>query len=190
MQRIIEKTLERNIPADELHLKRYYERCRVFAISGFKEEVRSESKVNELTAKEKKNLAKKDKKKGIVRTEVVTEESKILEPEDPGNVVFELFESSNVDFIPASIACVGKEDLCLCLFATDIYYRKQAYGTKLMNSLKEIYKGNKLHLYVRSDNEVAVKFYKFNGWVEVRVEENYYWDTLNDGDAIVMELQC
>ena len=146
MQRIIEKTLKRNISGDELYLKMYYSRCRVFAISGYKDE------------------------------------------NDLGHNVYELFDSSSINFIPASIACVNKQDLGLCLFATDIYYRRQGYGKELMDALKNIYKGEKLHLYVRVSNKTAIEFYKSLGWIETEIVPNFYWDTLNDEDAIKMEL--
>lgn len=192
MQRIIEKTLERNIPADELYTRHYYSRCRVFAISGYKKQLKEKVKLQPLNKSQLKAKARKDKKKGIKtddsKIDIIEEEKD--EPEDPGHVVYELFETSNVDFIPASIACVGKEDLCLSLFTTDKYYLREGYGTQLMSVLKNIYANQKLHLYVRIENKNAIDFYKANGWVEVEIKSNFYWETLDGGDALKMELQC
>lgn len=190
MQRIIEKTLERNMPPDELHLNLYYSRCRVFVISGYKEEVRTETIIEPLTKSQLKAKLRKEKKKGVTSKEPEVINDAKVEPEDPGHVVYELFDSSNVDFIPASIACVGKDDLCLCLFTTDKHYLRQGYGTQLMSTLKTVYAGQKLHLYVRVENDKAIAFYKANGWVDVGVVPDFYWDTLNSGDAMKMELSC
>lgn len=185
MQRIVEKTLERNIPADELHMHIYYERCRVFALSGYKEAVIKKGSGSIATKKEIKRQLKKNK----VLVDTIIEDE-IIEPEDKGHVAYEIFKDSNIKFIPASIACVGKEDLCLCLFMTDVYYRKENYGTQLMSTLKDVYKNQKLHLYVRVSNKVAINFYKKNGWIEDEVYPNFYWDTLHDEDALKMILQC
>lgn len=168
MQRIIEKTLERSAPPEDLYLNLYYPRCRVFVISGYKEAV------------------KKQVKKKVNGKNVTTEE---IEPEQEGRDVYELEENSKVEFIPASIACVNKEDLCLSLFVTDVYYRKQNYGSQLMSVLKEVYQGQKLHLFVRESNQNAINFYIKHGWQEVERIESYYKYTKKDENAIKMELQ-
>lgn len=189
MQRIIEKTLERNMPRDELYTKIYYDTCRVFSISGYKEAIIKKKVEIAKTKKEiEAQIRKEKKKKQVPIVEKTIDEE--IEPEDPGHTVYELFRNSDVDFIPASIACVGKEDLCLCLFTTDVYYRKEKYGTQLMIALKNIYRGQKLHLYVRSSNKIAIDFYEKNGWVKTDIKPNFYWTTLNDEDALKMELQC
>lgn len=132
---------------------------------------------------------RKQMRKGKVFEEI-EDKIEIIEEEDKGHQLYKLEKNSNIDFIPASIACVGKQDLCLSLFLTDVYYQKQGYGSELMNHLKQIYLGKKLHLYVRDDNLKAIEFYKKNGWVEVETISDFYWDTLRGGDAIKMELEC
>lgn len=139
MQRIIEKTLIRNMRPDELYLKEYYRSCRVFTIS---------------------------------------------EERD----VYEIDVDTKINFIPASIAIIEKENNCLCLFTTDVYFRKQKYGTQLMSVIKDLYQGQKLHLYVRVSNTSAIEFYKKNGWIDVGRKINFYAYTRKNEDAIVMEL--
>lgn len=56
----------------------------------------------------------------------------------------------------------------------DKNYRNMGIATKLLEYVENKHKVNNITLEVRKSNEVAINFYKKNGFNEVAVRKNYY----------------
>lgn len=70
-----------------------------------------------------------------------------------------------------------QEDRCHILsFGISQAYRKQGFGSQLINSLTEYINNNtnKISLYVHVENETAINFYKKNGFEIDKTVPNYY----------------
>ncbi len=69
-------------------------------------------------------------------------------------------------------------------------YRKMGYGTKLLNHAKDNIEFCKsLSLYVHAENDVAIAFYKKNGFKIIKEMKDYYGEALGSGkspDAYLM----
>ena len=66
-------------------------------------------------------------------------------------------------------------------------YRKRGYGSLIINRLKEDIKAydrkGSISLYVKSDNEPAIKFYEKNGFKKEKFMENYYNNRFENSNA-------
>ena len=71
--------------------------------------------------------------------------------------------------------------------AVDKNHRKKHIGTKLIEYIKNNYDVNIISLYVQSCNDVAINFYKKNGFKIIEKEEDYY-TTLPHKEAYYCEL--
>lgn len=70
-----------------------------------------------------------------------------------------------------------QENRCHILsFGVSEIYRKQGFGTQLINSMKEYIcnRAEMISLYVHVENEIAINFYKKNGFEINKTIENYY----------------
>ena len=60
-------------------------------------------------------------------------------------------------------------------------YRRKGIGMKLINKVKED-DNHKISLYVQSTNDIAIRFYKKNGFKNIKLLKDYY-ESLDDKNA-------
>lgn len=98
--------------------------------------------------------------------------------------VYEVDSKSNINFIPVGIAIIRKDNNCLCMFAIHSDYQHKKYGEQLLETVISLY--DNLNLYVRVSNKAAIALYKKLGFVDERVEINFYRYTQKNENANYM----
>lgn len=114
--------------------------------------------------------------------ETIGSDMLISESTNP-TIKFLVIEKNNL--VLGYIGCYHVADECEVLnFVIDEAFQRSGYGQTLFNELLNQTKPKKVTLEVRVNNEKGIKFYTKNGFKQIGIRKNYYYDGT---DALVME---
>lgn len=103
----------------------------------------------------------------------------------PSAFIVGMADLSVAGFICGGIT--GSKEARILMLAVDVPYRKMGIGAGLISLFEQEamkIKINKIKLEVKTDNEVAINFYKVHGYVITNLLPSYYSD---GADAYTME---